>query len=145
MLRVAVALVCLLAVHAADNEGSTSSSGSDIDDGFDDLDGVPAWEWGGVPDDDDDDDERHSAASQYGRPPEHEVTREELTAACQAGMTAAEIEEELNLSVWQIKRLKQKWGLHGVAEAARSNMPSLTSLEAAWADEPRLSVSSIWC
>ena len=62
-----------------------------------------------------------------GRPAEYSVERDEFAEACAGGLNELELVAHfggrLN-SVQQVRRLKQKWGVQGVAERARQAMPT---------------------
>ena len=92
---------------AGSTAGASSSSTSsedelsaDDDDGVDDVDSSPE-------------------ASRSGRSPSHNVQEADLRECCEAGMTeTVEISAALGLTASQIKTLKARWGLQGVAEAS---------------------------
>jgi hypothetical protein len=67
----------------------------------------------------------------------------EFTILCESGATEAEIMSALSISVGQVKRLKAKWNLQGVAEAARCSMPSLEQLQACWQADPTLTTADV--
>lgn len=119
----------------SDGYGSPSEFGEDD---VASLDGAPYWEWEGASESTGLDDRRR-----VGRPREHEVGRDEFTVACSAGYFESDFEAEFGLSAQQTKRLKKQWGLLGVAEAARRNMPSLEHLQQWWADDPTLTTAVV--
>jgi hypothetical protein len=84
-----------------------------------------------------------TGSSRGGRPQEHDVQENDLRECCEAGMTETEITGALGLTAGQIKYLKAKWGLHGVAEASRSRMSPLEELQAWWNDDPTLSLTQV--
>ena len=51
-------------------------------------------------------------------------------------MVEAQLTSEFGISAQQAKRLKAEWRLQGVAEAARSRLPSLDDLQQLWSDRP---------
>ena len=84
-----------------------------------------------------------AASSSNGRPMEHDMQEDDLRLACEAGLTAHEITQETGLSRRQIDRLKEKWGLQGVAQAHRSLMPTFQQLRQWWDDDPDINVDHV--
>ena len=128
-------------------DGSSDESGSsDFDDNCDDYDEVPFWQLDGAADDAAGGDSRPQRQPKLGRPVEYSVEEHEFAEACACGLTELELithfGNQIN-SVQQVRRLKIKWGLHGVAEAARCNMPSLETLQTLWHEDPSLTVQQM--
>ena len=81
-----------------------------------------------------------------GRPAEYSIERDEFAEACAGGLNELELVAHfggrLN-SVQQVRRLKQKWGVQGVAERARQAMPDLETLREWWLQRPLLTTSKV--
>ena len=147
-------LVVLTAVlgmqgSSSDNAVHDSAASSSSEWGFDDVDdfeGAPFWQFDAGGDEMDPNHETCTTAGNCGGRPSScdQVDRVEFVLACEAGMYETELVAEFAIdSVYQVRRLKRKWGLHGVAEAARSNMPSLEQLQQWFQDDPSLTVEGV--
>ena len=97
------------------------------------------------------DDEAYGSSSDFaehlrnarGRPREHELLKEDLTMYCEAGLTQPEIAEATGAPVRTIQRRIEEHGLQGVAQAARSRMPSHEQLTQWWSDDPSLTTADV--
>jgi transposase-like protein len=78
-----------------------------------------------------------------GRPAEHDVCREDFVLSCEAGSFVTELCAEYGISENQVRRLKKSYGLQGVAEAARLNLPCLEQLTEWWEETPTLTARAV--
>ena len=86
-----------------------------------------------------------STSRPHGRPAEHYVLESDFAESCEVGMTETELMAEHDLSLGQVRRLKAKWNLQGVAEVARSRMPACAELHRIWESDTSMTVAQLAC
>jgi hypothetical protein len=137
--------VCALVSPTSSPSDSPSEFGEDD---CETLDGFDEWQFEGGVDYEDSGPSGAAASSTSGgnaggRPAEHNTDQLQFTILCESGATEDEIMDALRLSKGQVKRLKAKWQLHGVAEDARRNFPTLEQLQAWWHADPTLTTAAV--